>query len=184
MWEKRKYQEDHPTHTHTQYVQVPTPGVPSADAPPPPPAVGGGSLFDDFANILGFDEGDKAAKSHFDLGKHMFDAAAYDACLNELRMATNSATYAAQAYLMMGIAYRNESKPGDAVRCFKAGFKMAQGDERTDFTYELALTLEGSGKGQEAYRMYAGIYKTDPAYRDVKERLIHLKKSLPALDGA
>ena len=83
---------------------------------------------------------------------------------------------------MLGLCFMKQGSYEKAIEEFKKGLECKGGEEKEyqSLRYNLGRVYEASGKMKEALEIFKAIYKQDPKYQDVGQRM----KKLEAVEGA
>lgn len=120
----------------------------------------------------GLESGD--SQSHYDLGMAFREMGLFDEALIEFRQAAEDPARRVECLIQQGACLRDK---GDFLRAESAlqsllGAPGLSLEETSAIKYELALTCEAAGRASDAARMYGEIEAANPAFRDVKARLM------------
>lgn len=119
----------------------------------------------------GLESGD--SQSHYDLGMAFREMGLLDEAIIEFRRASEDAGRRVECLIQQGSCLRDKGELGLAESVLQS-LLAAPGltlEEGSAIRYELALTIEASGRAADAARLYGEIEATNPTFRDVKVRL-------------
>ena len=114
------------------------------------------------------------SQSHYDLGMAFREMGLFDEALIEFRQAAEDPARRVECLIQQGACLRDK---GDFARAESAlqsllGAPALSLEETSAIKYELALTCEACGRSSDAARLYGEIEGANPAFRDVKARLM------------
>jgi tetratricopeptide (TPR) repeat protein len=112
------------------------------------------------------------AQTHYDLGVAFKEMGLYDEAINELRQAADDPERRVACLILQGTCLREKGSLETAENMLRTLLRPGLATEDTcSIKYELALTCEAAGKGEEAAGLLAEIDVTHPGFRDVRSRL-------------
>jgi lipopolysaccharide biosynthesis regulator YciM len=78
--------------------------------------------------------------------------------------------------MMIGLIYREEGQPRDAIEAFQSGLESPEITltESVGLHYELAMACEAGGLSDQARLHYEYVFQREPQYREVGQRLQRL----------
>ncbi|MBI4665296.1 MAG: tetratricopeptide repeat protein [Nitrospinae bacterium] len=118
-------------------------------------------------------------ETRYNLGVSYYEMELYDKALEELTISLQSPDFYFKSLNMMGMAHRRLGETEKAIENFKKGYQEAKEEfVKLGFLYEIGDTYDAVGKHQDAYRMFAAVYKQNKEFKDVRSRLITLKNLL------
>ncbi len=112
------------------------------------------------------------AQTHYDLGVAFKEMGLYDEAINELRQAADDPERKMACLILQGTCLREKGSLEIAENMLRTLLRPGVAVEDTcSIKYELALTCEAAGKGEEAAKLLAEIDMARPGFRDVRSRL-------------
>jgi len=112
------------------------------------------------------------AQTHYDLGVAFKEMGLYDEAINELRQAADDPERKVACLILQGTCLREKGSLEIAENMLRTllwpGLAI---EDACSIKYELALTCEATGKGEEAAKLLAEIDVARPGFRDVRSRL-------------
>jgi tetratricopeptide (TPR) repeat protein len=118
-------------------------------------------------------------QTHYDLGIAYKEMGLLEDAVRELRLAARDPARQVDCFTVLGICYREEGRPDEAVRMIEGFFaeEGATGEKAPGIVYEMAAAQEESGNASEALKWFERVSEIDPEFRDVGERLSRLRRS-------
>lgn len=111
-------------------------------------------------------------QSHYDLGIAFREMGLYDEAINEFRAAAAGGGRKIECLVLQGACLRDKGNLEQAETLLGSLLKPGLSLETAcSVRYELALTLERSGRQEEAARLFSEIDALSPGFRDVRSRL-------------
>jgi tetratricopeptide (TPR) repeat protein len=112
------------------------------------------------------------AQTHYDLGVAFKEMGLYDEAINELRQAADDPERRVACLILQGTCLREKGSLETAENMLRTLLRPGLAiEDICSIKYELALTYEAAGKGEEAAGLLAEIDVTHPGFRDVRSRL-------------
>jgi len=116
--------------------------------------------------------------THFDLGIAYKEMGLVDDAIGEFSLAAQDAHRQAEALTMVGLCFVEKGQFSDAINRFKDALHTPGlvEDKATGLYYEMGLVYEKLSEPGEALYYYKKVFKRDPRFRDVAQRLKALVK--------
>lgn len=112
-------------------------------------------------------------ESHYDLGIAYKEMGKLAGAIKEFALAAGNERRRLDCLILQSICYREMGDADQAQELLQRGLalELLGDDERTSLRYELAYLLEGSGKVEEALDLYRQVYRDNPGFHHVAERI-------------
>ncbi|HOX45739.1 MAG TPA: tetratricopeptide repeat protein [Myxococcota bacterium] len=123
--------------------------------------------------------------THFDLGIAYKEMGLIDDAIGEFSLAAQDAHKQVEALSMVGLCLSEKGQYSDAINRFKDALHTPGLDEEkaTGLYYEMGLVYELLHESGEALYYFKKVFKRDPKFRDVAQRLKTLVKGAGAAGG-
>jgi len=130
-------------------------------------------VFSDFKEGITGQLGIRDTDTHFDLGIAYKEMGLLDEAIREFHLSMTISQKECVANTMIGLCYMEKNDTEEAIRYFKKGLAAEIKSEREELGlfYELGLAYERLGDGKEARYYYDKVYKRDPHFRNVGQKL-------------
>lgn len=132
--------------------------------------------------VVAKDKGTKAispALDNYNKGMAFYNKEQFPQALIMFEKSRLDKALQAKSLLMIGKIHRNMNNMNAAIATFKEAHHTAEDTAtKLESRYQIAETMRKQGKLQDAYNMYATVYKADKEFKDTRNKLIELKKSL------
>lgn len=116
------------------------------------------------------------ALDNFNKGLAFFNKEQYPQALIMFEKSRMDKMLQAKSLVMVGKIHRKMNNMNAAIATFKEAHHTADDTEtKLEARYEIAETMKVQGKLQDAYNMFATVYKTDKTFKDTRNKLIELK---------
>jgi len=119
------------------------------------------------------------ALENFNKGVSFYNKEQYPQALIMFEKSRLDKMLQAKSLVMIGKIHRHMNNMNAAIATFKEAHHAAEDTEtKLESRYQIAETMKKQGKLQDAYNMFATVYKADKEFKDTRNKLIELKKSL------
>jgi tetratricopeptide (TPR) repeat protein len=140
-------------------------------------------LFDEFKEDLEEGSGQtEDPETHYNLGVAFKEMGLLDEAIGELQKVCQAIdrgqpfSQSMQAFTWLANCFVEKGVPEASFKWYQKALSAADNDEtRTAIHYELARAYEAAGMKPEAVRHFMEVYSANIDYRDVAERIKHLK---------
>lgn len=119
------------------------------------------------------------SQTHYDLGIAYKEMGMLDEAIHEFEVAlggTGTRRFV-DCLTMIGICLLEKKQPEEAIERFRRALKTPgltlEGSKEAHF--QIGLAREALGQPQEAFGHFARVYKADPAFRNVREKVLALR---------
>jgi len=122
-------------------------------------------------------------ENHFNKGVSFYTRNLLDEAVKEFEIAkTDDPDKELQIHNMLGLCFMKQGSYDKAIDEFKKGLQCKGYEEKeyNGLQYNLGRVYEASGKMKEALEIFQVLFKKDPKYQDVEQRV----KKLEAAEGA
>jgi len=161
---------------------IPSPGGAAAGHRAPPTEESSDFLTTIQDKVVEKDKEKKAtspALENFNKGVSFYNKEQYPQALIMFEKSRLDKMLQAKSLIMIGKIHRHMNNMNAAIATFKEAHHAAEETEtKLESRYQIAETMKKQGKLQEAYNMFATVYKADKEFKDTRNKLIDLKKSL------
>ncbi len=115
----------------------------------------------------------------FELGSALLGSGRHDQAIAELQKAVKDPRKQVESFLLLGRAFRAKGLGEVAQAQLQKGLANTATGEQAGklLRYELGLVAEEMGQSEAALKHFSGIMEQDIGFRDVAERVEHLKSS-------
>ena len=124
------------------------------------------------------EESDSA--THYDLGVAYKEMGLVADAIKELEIAARDPTRECMCFAMIGLVYLEQNELDAAEKAYIRGLEASRKtvDQEMNLYYDLGVVNEMKGAYPEAAYYLKKIARKDPAYRDVRERLLGIEQAL------
>jgi len=129
------------------------------------------------------EEGKVSKENHFNKGVSFYTRNLLEEAIKEFELAMQEEPdKELQVHNMLGLCFMKQGSYEKAIEEFKKGLECKGYEEKEyqGLQYNLGRVYEASGKIKEALEIFKELYKKDPKYQDVEQRV----KKLEAAEGA
>ncbi|BCW93997.1 MAG: hypothetical protein KatS3mg007_1891 [Thermoanaerobaculum sp.] len=134
-------------------------------------------LFKQFQRGVAEQLGEEDHATHFDLGLAYREMGLLDEAIGEFQLVLKSPELALDAMTLIANCYMDKGLPEEAASWFEKALKTPNlpPEAELGLRYELGRAWEAAGNVAAALAHYAEVLAVNPAYRDVVERITHLR---------
>ena len=119
------------------------------------------------------------AETHYNMGVAYMEMEMYEEAIKEFNIAIKDPRWELDCQVRLGMSYMEMGSPREAIACYEGGLavKGRAESEMKGVMYELALAYEADGQDTKGQEYYKKISKIDSNFRDVKTRVVEVKKT-------
>jgi tetratricopeptide (TPR) repeat protein len=141
-------------------------------------------IFEEFKKGLEKELEEEDFETHYNLGIAYKEMELIDDAIKEFQASRNDPKYVARSMTMLGICYMEKGLFPLAVEAFRKSLDTIteRNESYWGAKYDLAMALEKNGDTKEAFDILSEIYGIDSKFREVSEKLDHLRSILPRED--
>ena len=134
------------------------------------------TVFEQFKKGVAEQVGDDDSDTHFDLGIAYKEMGLLSDARREFQVAMSDPRRRCLCWTMIGLCYIEEGQPRDAIEAFQSGLESPEktAAETTGLHYELGLACEVAGLRDQARLHYEYVFRREPEFREVGQRLQRL----------
>jgi len=134
------------------------------------------TVFEQFKRGVAEQVSDDDSDTHFDLGIAYKEMGLLPDARREFQVAMSDPRRRCLCWTMIGLIYMEEGQPRDAIEAFQSGLESpAQtAAETVGLHYELGLACEVAGLLDQARLHYDYVFRREPQFREVGQRLQRL----------
>jgi tetratricopeptide (TPR) repeat protein len=138
-------------------------------------------VFAAFREHVDREVGSEDYRTHYDLGIAYKEMGLLDEAIGAFEHAVNSPDISREAYSMLALCHRERDEMDAAARCYRRAIASGGGDgeSRNSLRYELAEVLLHAGDPQGALLEFRDLLDADPSFRDVRDRVAELARTMP-----
>lgn len=135
-------------------------------------------VFKEFQKGVAEQLSDEDSDTHFNLGIAYKEMGLLEEAIGEFKVASHDPAFFVEACSMIGVCATELGRFEEAAEWYQKALVAPDlsADARTALRYELASALEQTGEVKQAEGLFQEIYSSDPAYRDVGDRLASLSQ--------
>ncbi len=113
------------------------------------------------------------AGTHYDLGIAYREMGLLEDAINEFEIAANSSEKKADSLYMVGICHVDLGRPEKAVESFREALKLENASpvQKLAILFELGAGYQQLGDDAKAHRYLEKVYKKNPKFKDVAQRI-------------
>ncbi len=133
-------------------------------------------VFEEFKKGVEKKVGEEDFATHYNLGIAYKEMELLDEAIGEFQLAARSPQYFVECCSMLGLCFRQKGLHELAEKWFRKGLEATGFPEEVmaGLRYDLAETLEESGRKEEALALFREVYAVNAHYRDVKTKIQRL----------
>jgi len=137
-------------------------------------------IFEEFKKGLEKELEAEDFETHYNLGIAYKEMGLIDDAIKEFQTSKNDPKRSARSMTMLGICYMEKGLFPLAIEAFKGALNTFTTHDESYWSakYDLASAYEKNGSLKEAFQIFSEIYGTDSKFRQVNEKLDHLKTIL------
>ena len=144
--------------------------------------------FDEFKDGIGKQLSKEDSETHYNLGIAYMEMELFGEASKEFKIALKDARLELDCYTRLGLCAMAENNPDEAAVYYSKGLKAAvrSDEEKKGLMYELALAYEASGRDEDAYILFQGIFEMDPEFREAALKVsafVSMRPCVPLNDG-
>ena len=134
------------------------------------------TVFEQFKKGVAEQVSDDDSDTHFDLGIAYKEMGLLPDARREFQVAMGDPRRRCLCWTMIGMIYMEEGQPRDAIEAFQSGLESPQqtAAETVGLHYELGLACEAAALPDQARLHYEYVFKREPQFREVGQRLQRL----------
>jgi tetratricopeptide (TPR) repeat protein len=134
------------------------------------------TVFEQFKQGVAEQVSEDDSDTHFDLGIAYKEMGLLPDARREFQVAMSDPRRRCLCWTMIGLIYMEEGQPRDAIEAFQSGLESpAQTTTETvGLHYELGLACEAAGLSDQARLHYDYVFRREPQFREVGQRLQRL----------
>jgi tetratricopeptide (TPR) repeat protein len=131
------------------------------------------TVFEQFKAGVAAQVSDDDSDTHFDLGIAYKEMGLLPDARREFQVAMSDPRRRCLCWTMIGLIYMEEGQPRDAIEAFQSGLESPEKNafEAMGLHYELGVACEAGGLMDQARLHYDYVFRRDPGYREVGQRL-------------
>jgi tetratricopeptide (TPR) repeat protein len=136
-------------------------------------------IFDEFKKGLEQEIESEDTETHYNLGIAYKEMGLIDDAIKAFQTTSNDPNYFVQSMSMLGLCYMEKELFSLAVDSFTGALmKMDPNDEATwSIKYDMADAYERNGSTSEALQFFTEVYGWNAAFREVADKINHLKST-------
>ena len=137
-------------------------------------------IFEEFKKGLERELEAEDFETHYNLGIAYKEMGLIDDAIKEFQTSKNDPKCSARSMTMLGICYMEKGLFPLAIEAFKGALNTLTTRDESYWSakYDLASAYEKNGNLKEAFQIFSEIYGVDSKFRQVNEKLDHLKPLL------
>jgi len=137
-------------------------------------------IFEEFKKGLEKELEAEDSETHYNLGIAYKEMGLLDDAIKEFQTSRNDPKCSARSMTMLGICYMEKGLYPLAIDSFKSALENIETRDESYWgaQYDLAYAYDKNGNEKEAYDIFSEIYGWNSKFREVAERLNHLKPAL------
>jgi tetratricopeptide (TPR) repeat protein len=134
------------------------------------------TVFEQFKKGVAEQVSEDDSDTHFDLGIAYKEMGLLPDARREFQVAMGDPRRRCLCWTMIGMIYMEEGQPRDAIEAFQSGLESPEQTpaETIGLHYELGLACEAAGLPDQARLHYEFVFKREPQFREVGQRLQRL----------
>jgi tetratricopeptide (TPR) repeat protein len=134
------------------------------------------TVFEQFKKGVAEQVSEDDSDTHFDLGIAYKEMGLLPDARREFQVAMSDPRKRCLCWTMIGLIYMEEGQPRDAIEAFQSGLESPQQTraETIGLHYELGLACEAAALGDQARLHYEYVFRREPEFREVGQRLQRL----------
>ena len=134
------------------------------------------TVFEQFKKGVAEQVSEDDSATHFDLGIAYKEMGLLPDARREFQVAMGDPRRRCLCWTMIGLIYMEEGQPRDAIEAFQSGLESPEqtAAESIGLHYELGLASEAAQLHDQARLHYEYVFKRDPKFREVGQRLQRL----------
>ncbi len=134
------------------------------------------TVFEQFKRGVAEQVSEDDSDTHFDLGIAYKEMGLLPDARREFQVAMGDPRRRCLCWTMIGLIYMEEGQPHDAIEAFQSGLESPEQTpaETVGLHYELAMACEAAGLTDQARLHYEFVFKREPQFREVGQRLRRL----------
>jgi tetratricopeptide (TPR) repeat protein len=138
-------------------------------------------IFEEFKKGLEKELEEEDFETHYNLGIAYKEMGLIDDAIKEFQTSRNDPKCVSRSMTMLGICYMEKGLFPLAVEAFKKSLDniTTRDESYWGAKYDLAVAYERNGDIKEAFDIFSEIYGIDSKFREVSEKLDHLRSILP-----
>ncbi len=123
---------------------------------------------------------DEDSAAHYDLGIAYKEMGLFDDAIEEFKTAARDPSRFVQSATMIGLCYRDNDQPLEAIRWFLKALKAdgVSEDAYLELNYEIGRIYENKEDFKKAIYFYKNVLEKDKHYRDIIERIKSIKEKV------
>jgi pilus assembly protein FimV len=133
-------------------------------------------LVSDIKGGLGKTVSEEDYQTHYNLGIAYEEMNLIEEAIAEFQVSLKNPSLYIQSCSMLGICFTEKGMPELAIKWFEKGLEKAAGEEKEGLIYYLAQAYSAAGDKGKALALYRQLYKINPKFQDVAERIKSLEK--------
>ncbi len=143
------------------------------------------TVFEQFKKGVAEQIGEDDSATHFDLGIAYKEMGLLPDARREFQVAMSDPRRRCLCWTMIGLCYIEEGQPRDAIEAFQSGLESPEktAAETIGLHYELGLACEAAGLRDQARLHYEHVFRREPEFREVGQRLQRLGGPTGDADG-
>jgi tetratricopeptide (TPR) repeat protein len=137
-----------------------------------------GDIIKEFKKSVLDEVGEEDYETHYELGIAYKEMNLFDDAIDEFKLASLSPGKYVECCSMIGACYAEKGDYNQAIAQLNEslGKSGLDAEQRTILRYELARIYEMAGQPNKAVPLYVEIYRADPKFMDVAQRLKQFKR--------
>ncbi|HYA31216.1 MAG TPA: tetratricopeptide repeat protein, partial [Thermodesulfovibrionales bacterium] len=137
-------------------------------------------IFEEFKKGLEKELEAEDSETHYNLGIAYKEMGLIDDAIKEFQTARNDPKCSVRAMSMLGICYMEKGLYPLAIESFRGGLENigTRDESYWGAQYDLASAYEKNGNRKEAFEIFSEVFGWNSKFRQVAERLNHLKTAL------
>jgi tetratricopeptide (TPR) repeat protein len=134
------------------------------------------TVFEQFKKGVAEQVSEDDSDTHFDLGIAYKEMGLLPDARREFQVAMGDPRRRCLCWTMIGLIYMEEGQPRDAIEAFQSGLESPEQTpaETVGLHYELGMACEAAGLTDQARLHYEYVFKREPQFREVGQRLQRL----------
>jgi tetratricopeptide (TPR) repeat protein len=134
------------------------------------------TVFEQFKKGVAEQVSEDDSDTHFDLGIAYKEMGLLPDARREFQVAMGDPRRRCLCWTMIGLIYMEEGQPRDAIEAFQSGLESPEQTpaETVGLHYELGLACETAGLSDQARLHYEYVFRREPQFREVGQRLQRL----------
>ena len=134
------------------------------------------TVFEQFKKGVAEQVSEDDSDTHFDLGIAYKEMGLLPDARREFQVAMGDPRRRCLCWTMIGLIYIEEGQPRDAIEAFQSGLESPEQTpaETVGLHYELGMACEAAGLSDQARLHYDYVFKREPQFREVGQRLQRL----------